>query len=477
MPRGPSLARRRSAVARLTAAVFLGFLLVLVAAGEALAEPLRYVAAKVDDVKPTQAEIGLAAVDAKVDEWRLEAQRAKLPLRDWAERVLLPRMGETVIEGIVDPRGEVRITDGHHRTTALRRLAKETGLPFRIKVAVVADYTGKSDEEYASHFVGVLKKGWFLPDARNLSPVKRLASIPDDFESLHDNPMRSAVDAAMERSGVAASDMVDYIQFYAGEALVKRGLIRALRDRGRLPRSATSLPSERCLDPGILDVLGERLFTDAETVGFLRARAKPGREHALDAALAKAEVRVSVDFLGPTQEVHLGEALAKLTELKAHAAKSGLPFRDYVTRLAAEQGAEKPIEAVVDVRGTIRVLAKHQRLAALARAAKEAGVDLPVKVVVVRNFAGSDEATYAKELGHLQGQRASGAVPAARVALLPRSFDAVLSPLASPAFGVRDALQLPEPSKARKPEAPRATPRVAPPAPRPMAPRAPSARR
>ncbi len=40
-----------------------------------------------------------------------------------------------------------------------------------------------------------------------------------------------------------------------------------------------------------------------------------------------------------------------------------MPFRDYVTKLAAEQSTEKPIEALVDARGTIRVLSTHQRLA------------------------------------------------------------------------------------------------------------------
>lgn len=481
MPRPPIHAARRSVVRWLASALLV--LLALVVSGPALAQAARLVPAKVLDVKPTQAEIGLAAVDAKLDEWRFEAQRARVPFRDWAERVLLPRMGDTVIEGIVDPRGNVRITDGHHRTTALRRLARETGLPFAIKVSVIADYTGKSDAEYANHFLGVLKKGWFMPQARDLPPVKRLATLPNDFESLHDNPMRSAVDAAMERAGVAASDMVDYIQFYAGDFLLEHGLVDELRARGALPRGARSLSSERCLDPAVLDVLGERLFTDAEAVEFLRARAKPGRERALVSSIAKAEVHVAVDHLGPTQEVDLGEAREKLAELKAHAAKKGMSLRAYVAHVAAEDASDKPIEVIVDPRGTLRVLSKHQRLAALAEAAREAGVDFKVKVVVVRNFGGQDEHTYAKELGHLLDDGAKGAVPAKRVASLPRSLGAVLAPEHDALPEVPRGVHLAEaPPKAPKVEAGRAAPRVAPAprapaAPRPAPPRVPAARR
>lgn len=208
---------------------------------------------------PTQMEIGYQAAEFHVTKWRDEAAQQRMTLADYAREVLAPRFRGTSLPVIIDPRGRYRNTDGHHRVTALNELTRLTGVRFEITPKVLADYRGKTFAEYATDFVGRLGRGQFTAAVEPLSPVERVRALPDRYEDLRDNTMRSALEVVFDRHGISGSLMRDYVEFRVARRLLAHGLLDELRDRGLIGPRTRVLPKRIALDDEVVEAITKRL--------------------------------------------------------------------------------------------------------------------------------------------------------------------------------------------------------------------------
>lgn len=209
--------------------------------------------------RPTQMEIGRQAVTFRVETWKAEARQQGLSLRDYAQQVLQPKFAKLELSTIIDPDGHYRNTDAHHRISALREVARLTGVELRITPKIIADYRGHSFTEYAQHFVEQLGKGQFTPEVEGLPVAERMRRLPSTYAGLRDNPMRSALEIVFERNGISGSWMKDYVEFRASRKLVDEGLLDTLKKDKLIPRSATQLPAQLASDGRVLDVIQRRI--------------------------------------------------------------------------------------------------------------------------------------------------------------------------------------------------------------------------
>lgn len=239
-------------------------------------------------VAPTQMQIGVAVAQRDVDTWKADAQKRGLSFHDYAEQVLQEHYEKRPLPAIIDPRGKVRVLDGHHRVWALIHVQQETGVRIDIPVHVETDYTGWSEEAYAKDLVEKRGYGLFTPEVSKLSPVERVRALPSTFAGLQNDPLRSAVGQAFDDARVTGSNFENYIEFTAGDKLLKRGLLDELKARGIIPMNATSLPAEQATDPRVVAVVGKRLFDSHKMEHFLHDRTNPETDHAAHVELRRA---------------------------------------------------------------------------------------------------------------------------------------------------------------------------------------------
>jgi hypothetical protein len=245
-------------------------LVLALAAGSARAQDRTVSAA---EVGPTQTEIGQYAADFKLASWKKEAAGAGVDLASFVRTTLTSKFAQKPIGAIVDPRGRVRLLDGHHKIIALRQIERTLGISVPVRVTIVHDYTGSSPDHYAEHLTGVLGKGYFgaRPPAQ---AAARVATLPDSFDALADNPLRSVLGVVFTQHGLEGSWFADYIQFHVGERMLSKGLKRSLARRGWLD-SRGNLPREAAANPAIVAHVARALFGDRALMRFVRARIKP----------------------------------------------------------------------------------------------------------------------------------------------------------------------------------------------------------
>jgi hypothetical protein len=206
----------------------------------------------VDEFHETQKKRGDACAMLYVKHWKKEAKRLDLSLKQYAKRVLQPKLDGKLTPAVINPDGEVLNTDAHHHITAMLKLKELTGVTLVARAKLLKDYRGWSEKDYADHFVEVLKKGWFGRKHANDTPLEKMRSLPKTYAEMENDPLRSAVDAAFERVGLDGKMFTDYIEFRLGEALEDHGLYQRLRDKGLLDKRAGSIPDEDVFDKKIV---------------------------------------------------------------------------------------------------------------------------------------------------------------------------------------------------------------------------------
>lgn len=242
----------------------------------------------VSAVGPTQMEFGRDAAQLMIAKWKKDAVERGVPLETFVKDVLIPKIQGDPLPGIVDPKGTVRVTDGHHRVWALTQISEETNVPISVRVDVKKNYTGVSLAEYSNELVAS-GAAYFTPEVRGVDATKRAAHLPANFSGLKNNPLRSAIGTTLFRAGVDSGAFADYLEFYAGEHLLANGLVPKLRAAGILGPKDTIVPESMASDAKLLGFLHDEFFGQDPTMrDFLRARVRPGFAAAAEAALAKA---------------------------------------------------------------------------------------------------------------------------------------------------------------------------------------------
>ena len=227
--------------------------------------------------RPTQMEVGKAAAQRLVDGWKKEARHKGLSFKEYARRVLVPRFESEDLPVVIDPSGWVRNTDGHHRITALREVLKETGVIIPVGTRILCDYRGQSEQQFAEHFVKTLKKGQFTSAMKGLSAVEKMRGLPATYEQLRDNPLRSALGEAFERTKLDKVDFKDYVEFKLGERLMDKGLMKDLRRKGMVPRGVQEVPNKLVFDERFQKLLARKIDKKS-TRKFLLKQAADGED-------------------------------------------------------------------------------------------------------------------------------------------------------------------------------------------------------
>ncbi|MCK5797308.1 MAG: hypothetical protein KAI47_09000 [Deltaproteobacteria bacterium] len=173
-------------------------------------------------VGPTQDEIGQAAVNSMKHYWLAQKRPAHVTLRSWLNGTIKAKFANKVFEGIRDPKGVVRILDGHHRARMLSDLARQYHVPYEIQVTIVKDYTGWTHDRYALDLVNNLGKGQFAHRPEHASKraiAKMVASLPKTVTKCKDSPMRSITGTVFFKAGIDSDLFADYIEFKLGAKL------------------------------------------------------------------------------------------------------------------------------------------------------------------------------------------------------------------------------------------------------------------
>jgi len=241
--------------------------------------------------RATQEERGTeAALKFHIEEWTAEAKKRGLSLRDYTEKVLVPYYASHPLPAIIDWKGEMRNTDGHHRVTGLRKLAQMTGVKIAVSVELLQDYRGWTEAAYAHHFLTVLKKGQFTEEHEKLSEVERIRLMPT-YSKIRDNAMRSSLEVAFDSIGIEGNMMQDYVEFRLIRKLVKGGILDELADKGIIARGLKALPKGKGLDPRVIDVVAKRVSTpDMQRYLLSESRDQAGRAR-LQKALGALKTR------------------------------------------------------------------------------------------------------------------------------------------------------------------------------------------
>jgi len=215
--------------------------------------------ASVMSFRPTQMEIGKKAAEFHITQWKADAKKNRMTLKEYARTVLQPKFAAQTIPAIVDPDGNLRNTDGHHRMTALRKITRLTGVSFEVQTEILADYRGRTFEQYANHFINTLGKGQFTSKIELLAPVERMKYLPQTYADLHDNPMRSALEVVFNTNEIQGSLMRDYIEFRVAEKLLSEGLLDHLKDKKLIDKNAKVLPAGLATDERIVKIIQGRV--------------------------------------------------------------------------------------------------------------------------------------------------------------------------------------------------------------------------
>jgi len=234
----------------------------------------------IDDMAPGQWRLGKAASKKYLPAWRADAKKLGLSLTEYGRQVLAPNIADRKLAGWVDPAGTFHPTDMHHRITALQELERMTGVKFKIHSKVVKDYSGWSERAYAEDLYQ-RKLVYAGAAPRGLDREAAVDRLPKTFGALRNDPLRSTLDSAFERLGLAGSDFTPFIEFKVGRRLTQQGLYAKLRADGIIPKGARSIPADRALDK---DVVGA-------VVDFMKQ--DPIRKYLEDKAL-KSSIRTHV---------------------------------------------------------------------------------------------------------------------------------------------------------------------------------------
>lgn len=228
------------------------------------------------ELRPSQMEVGRSEVDATVKKWKRKALSQGMSLRRYAEKRLTPKFAHLGVEAVVDPHGNVRPTDGHHRISALLEVEKRTGVSVPVQVKIAKDYRGMSDAAFAQDFVVARGKGYFTRGVMRLDPVDRVAHLPVDFAHLRNSPMRSAMAQLFTKLDLDDDKLVDYAEFKVADYLIDHHVFKSLAQAGLVARGTSHLPQALAHDPRALEVMREALDTD-EGKAFLSqlSRKKP----------------------------------------------------------------------------------------------------------------------------------------------------------------------------------------------------------
>jgi hypothetical protein len=206
----------------------------------------------VDKFAPTQVGVGRASAMVHLDDWKAAAKRKDMSLKKYAKKILQRELDEHAVPVVIDPQGRIRNTDAHHHITALLELQKQTGYAVKLRTKVLKDYRGYTEAAYAKDFIHTLDKGWFARSVRDRSDLVKIESLPDRYSQLKNDPMRSVVDTAFEKLGLDGKMFTDYVEFRVGEALLERGLMVRLRDKGLVAKGARSIPDRDVFDKKIV---------------------------------------------------------------------------------------------------------------------------------------------------------------------------------------------------------------------------------
>jgi hypothetical protein len=210
------------------------------------------------DLAPTQTEVGVQAAMRKLDGWRHEARATGLPLAAY----LTARAEEVVVNTIIDPDGRHRNDDRHHRILALHWGARRCRTPLGVPVQVLHDYRGWPFAAYASHLVHHQGIGYFGPQPAGRTPVALVRLLPDSYDQLRDNPLRSVVKRAMQQLGLRGEWFARYAQFHVAHRLIEAGLWHELAARAVACRQ-DALPRDFDEDPRVVATVCEMLALPA----------------------------------------------------------------------------------------------------------------------------------------------------------------------------------------------------------------------
>lgn len=204
---------------------------------------------------PTQNAVGVSVAELRVNKWQDAAKDEGISLQDYALRVLVPRFSKGLIPAVVDWKGRVLNTDGHHRVYALRKVSALTGVRFSIGIDVVQNFEGLSRKVYQkklARFLGYSKK--------------EVRALPASFDDLKDSPMRSLIGIAFKQTGIRGSLFVDRIQFTVGEMLLQDGLVTRLIAEAVLPKGSKRIPSSLVAQPNIQTLVQRMIFSKGSKV-------------------------------------------------------------------------------------------------------------------------------------------------------------------------------------------------------------------
>jgi len=141
---------------------------------------------KLEDLRPTQMTVGFREVDEKRKSWR------KLKPNERREA-----MRKELFPAVIGPRNTYYILDHHHAAVALVREKSDL-----VAVGVARDLSQLQPEAFwifLDHF------SWVHPYDQK-GRRRPFADMPDNFQSLKDDPFRSLVADVLAAGGFAKSD-------------------------------------------------------------------------------------------------------------------------------------------------------------------------------------------------------------------------------------------------------------------------------
>lgn len=140
--------------------------------------------AKLEDIRPSQAAVGLFSIKDKAG--KIE--------KEWAQNELDEFLEEEANPAVISPEGKLHIIDGHHFHYALAT-ANIPNERKRSYIDVIADFRSRSKKEFREYMIE--NKYVYLKS----STFKDICfdELPKSFTALEDNPYRSLSWIAKER--------------------------------------------------------------------------------------------------------------------------------------------------------------------------------------------------------------------------------------------------------------------------------------
>ncbi len=164
--------------------------------------------AKLEDIRPSQAAIGLFSIKDKAG--KIE--------KEWAQDELEKYLQQESNPAVISPEGKLHIIDGHHFHYALAtaNIPKDRKHSY---IDVIADFRSRSQAQFREFMIR--NKYVYLKDAEfNDLPFDKL---PKSFLALSDNPYRSLSWIAKER-GCFEKTKTPFAEFLWGKFFKDKGL-------------------------------------------------------------------------------------------------------------------------------------------------------------------------------------------------------------------------------------------------------------